>query len=95
LNDTLIVETDGTKLVVVKRTDIKIDSKIGRELALADNQVGRVNLDFDLAVVENLADDFKIELSQWGFIIDDEAVKKDDTKKNKMKCCPNCGHEWE
>lgn len=35
--DTIIVETTGDKLVVVKRTDVDLDSKQGREMALADN----------------------------------------------------------
>lgn len=42
-----VVETDGTELVVVQRTDLDIDSKQGRELAYADNRVGQVDLDWN------------------------------------------------
>ncbi len=38
-----VIETTGDKLVVVKRTDIDLDSTAGRELALADNQVSKAN----------------------------------------------------
>lgn len=66
IDDVIIVETDGTKVVAVKRTDIDLDSKQGRELALADNQVSQVNLRFDQDVVESLAADFNINLGEWG-----------------------------
>ena len=39
-----IIETQGDELVAVKRTDISLDSKEGRELALADNLTTQVNL---------------------------------------------------
>ena len=39
-----VIETTGDELVAVKRTDIDIDSKEGRELALADNRTAQINL---------------------------------------------------
>jgi hypothetical protein len=39
----VVVETDGTELVVVKRTDVLLDSPKGREMALADNMVSKAN----------------------------------------------------
>ena len=33
-----VVESDGTELIVVQRTDLDIDSKQGREMAYADNR---------------------------------------------------------
>ena len=42
-----VIESDGTELIAVKRTDISIDSKEGRELALADNLTTHVNLAWD------------------------------------------------
>jgi hypothetical protein len=41
LDDVQIVESDGTKIIAVKRTDIDLDSKQGREMALADNATAR------------------------------------------------------
>lgn len=52
LEDVLIIPTDGTKLVAVQRTDLDLDSKEGRMLAYADNQVGAVDLDFDPSQIE-------------------------------------------
>jgi hypothetical protein len=60
----IIVETTGNDIVAVKRTDIDIDSKAGRELAFADNATSKANLDWD----ENLLfDEFEqTQLSDWG-----------------------------
>ena len=43
-----VVQTDGKELVVVQRTDLELDSKEGRELALADNRVAETNLQLSL-----------------------------------------------
>lgn len=44
---TIIVETDGTELIVVKRTDLSIDDEKGRALALADNRTAEANLNWE------------------------------------------------
>ena len=53
LEDVIIVETTGDKLVAVKRTDIDLDSKEGREMALADNATSKVNIEWDEEVSKN------------------------------------------
>lgn len=55
IDDAVIVETDGTKLVVVKRTDIDLDTKQGREMALADNASVKVDLDWDTDALNSVA----------------------------------------
>ena len=66
LEDCIIVETTGDQLVVVKRTDIDLDSKMGRELALADNAVAHVNLDWDQESVQELSEQWDIKPEDWG-----------------------------
>lgn len=44
---TIVIETDGTELIVVKRTDLSIDDDKGRALALADNRTAEANLNWD------------------------------------------------
>ena len=66
LDDILIVETDGTKLVAVKRTDIDLDSQQGRKLALADNTVGRADLDLDTDLIAEVSADFDFDAEDWG-----------------------------
>lgn len=47
LEDVQVVESDGKKIIAVKRTDIDLDSKQGREMALADNATGAADLQWD------------------------------------------------
>jgi hypothetical protein len=52
LDDVIIVHTDGTKLVAVQRDDLDLEQdKAARELAYADNRVGQLDLDFDVALI--------------------------------------------
>ena len=52
LQDVVIVESDGTQLIAVKRTDIDLDSPQGREMALADNASAKANIVFDAELIE-------------------------------------------
>lgn len=65
IDDVIIVETDGTKMVAVKRTDVDLDTKQGREMALADNATGAANLEWNTAELESVADDFGIAPDDW------------------------------
>ena len=72
MDDVVVVQTDGTKLVVVQRTDLELDSPEGRELALADNMTALNGIDIDLDKVrESLGDDIA---KAWGM----EIVSPDD-----------------
>ncbi len=62
----LVVETDGDTLVVVKRKDVDLDTAEGRELALADNRVGEVNLSWDADVILDL-DAADVKVGDWFF----------------------------
>ena len=66
LDDVIIVETDGTKLVAVKRTDIDLDSAKGREMALADNATSDANLKFNTDLIMQEAQKFDFDPSDWG-----------------------------
>ena len=52
IEDVQIVETDGKKIIAVKRTDIDLDSTEGREMALADNASAKANIVMDAELVE-------------------------------------------
>lgn len=60
-----IVETTGDELVAVKRTDIDLDSKKGREMALADNAASRLNLAWDDVELANAAAEYNLEVDAW------------------------------
>ena len=58
-----IIETDGSELIAIKRTDLDTESKKRKELALADNSTSD-NVTWDLS---NLKSDFDLsELPEWG-----------------------------
>jgi site-specific DNA-methyltransferase (adenine-specific) len=66
--DTIVVETDGTKLVVVRRTDLDLDRDASaRALAFADNRAGELSLDWDAEVIEETIADGRIDLTEFGF----------------------------
>lgn len=67
-----VIETDGTELIAVKRTDIGLDSKEGRELALADNATTYSNLDWNIEELQQsiaIIDDFNV--SEWDVNVPD------------------------
>lgn len=74
MDDVIIVETDGTKLVAVKRTDVDLDTKKGREMALADNATVKVDLQWDTEELNAVADDFGIDTDEWDVEIDEMAL---------------------
>ena len=85
LDDVIIVETDGTKLVAVKRTDIDLDSAQGREMALADNATGKANLCFDTDLIMQEAEKFDFDPEDWGVDVDNGEDDKDEEKQDGKK----------
>ena len=66
MENILIVETTGDQLVVVKRTDIDIDTKQGREMAIADNASAKASISWDEDALVNLVNEFDVNLEAWG-----------------------------
>lgn len=65
LEDVLIVQTDGTRLVAVQRTDLDLETdERARQLAFADNRVTEVDLDFDPAALAASIDE-GVDLSDF------------------------------
>lgn len=66
---TRVIETDGTELVVVKRTDLRRDDDKRKLLALADNATSD-NVEWEDVVINA---DFGVEtLQDWGIVVDFE-----------------------
>lgn len=81
---TVEVETDGKTLVVVKRTDLDLETdNKARELAFADNRVAELDLDWDTEVLKTdldiLQSDFLDELWKTE-IINSDAQRGDEDK---------------
>lgn len=98
---TKIVETDGSELVVVKRTDLSPEDEKRKQLAVLDNATSDTS-EFD---IELLKEDFPIEtLQDWQIPaievsnIDIDSFFEDTGETNKKKktvICPHCGKEFE
>lgn len=102
LNKTKIVETTGDELVVVKRTDVDLNTKKGREMALADNATANADLEWDF---ENMMSELDTDtVAGWGVDLKFDNFNFDDVKDNsdrsvsdkvqKVKC-PDCGREFD
>lgn len=96
LEDMKIVETTGDKIVAVKRTDIELDSREGRGLAMADNATSSADLSWNKGNIEEVSERFNIEPGEWISDWNNSQVKTEDEDKTpKMITCPNCGEEFE
>ena len=80
-----IIETQGDELVAVKRTDLTIDSKEGRELALADNLTTQINLQWDEAELQSVAAQEGIDIPDWGLELEDLNISYEDEIERKSK----------
>ena len=97
-----VVKTDGTRLVVVQRTDLDLsngDSK-ARELAYADNRTSEVGLEWnaeqiaaDLGAGVDLGKMFrKDELDEILADLVGEETGEPETGEINETICPKCGH---
>ena len=55
--EVIIVETDGSQLVAVQRTDLDLKDPRARQLAIADNRTSEVSLGWDTEALKSLAGD--------------------------------------
>ena len=98
-----VIESDGTELIAVKRTDVEIDSKQGRELALADNLTTQINLSWDNAELDSVATEQGIDLGDWGMelpqteTIEELDAQEDDFDEEKDNVETRCqdGDLWQ
>ena len=65
LEDAIVVPSDGTKLVVVQRTDLDLNEAKARELSIADNRASEVSLTWSPEALVTALDTPNIELSPY------------------------------
>lgn len=78
IDKTIVVETTGNELVVVKRTDIKSNSKEFFKMALADNVVAQKNIVIDAEAVEAVAEAY--DLGEWAGEVERPVINKEQPK---------------
>ena len=91
-----IIETDGSELVVVKRTDLATDDEKRKQLAIMDNSTSDSS-EFDFELLNADFDDYT--LGEWGLelpaTIDVDGLfeeEKEQLINKKLLKCPVCGH---
>lgn len=65
-----VIDTNGTELVAVRRTDVTLDSKQGRDLALADNSTAAANLRWDEDAIKAAQEQWNVDAEGWGVKFD-------------------------
>lgn len=97
-----VIETDGTELIAVKRTDVSLDSMEGREMALADNATTILNMEWNKEELQYAAAMYEgFDLPEWGLDIPDLLPQKECEEDNfdpddqtiPTRCQP--GDVWE
>lgn len=91
-----VIETDGSELVVVKRTDLSTDDEKRKKLAVMDNSTSDTS-EFDL---ELLSVDFEVpDLKDMGIDVPDVEINNEEdlggeekAVNKKLLQCPCCGH---
>ena len=96
-----VVETDGTELIAVQRTDLSTDDEKRKGLAIMDNSTTDSSK-FDTSKLQN---DFSVpQLQEMGVPVFeatdldiDGFFKESEEKEKKPKTvtCPHCGEEFE
>lgn len=78
---TKIIETDGSELVVVKRTDLKTDDEKRKQLAIMDNSTSDSS-EFDLDMLQA---DFDVEqLQDWGLDVEFESLEEQEIIEDEV-----------
>ena len=80
--EALVIETDGTQPIIIKRTDIESDTKQFYEASILANTTSKKNIDFDIEVIESLGVEYDIDIQDLGVDIV-EYNNIDYSEKNK------------
>lgn len=88
MEDVEIVDTDGKKIIAVRRTDIKSGTDVFHQMALADNIVAMKNIVMDAEVVEAIVEEYPttkfwagvIQKEDKERVIDKDAANSTETK---------------
>lgn len=96
-----VIESDGTELIAVKRTDLATDDEKRKGLAIMDNSttdsskfdVSKLNNDFSVPELQEMG----VPVFEASEINPDEFFKETEQKEKKPKMvkCPHCGEEFE
>lgn len=78
----IIVETDGKRPVILKRTDINSNTEEFHRAAILANTVSKHNIDLDLNLIQEIAvEQFDIDIEELGVTVMPDELYDDDFKE--------------
>jgi hypothetical protein len=75
----IIVETDGTEPIIIKRTDIESNTKKFHEASILANTTAHKNFNLDIELIEDIAEEFDIDIEEVG--VDIETIEDKEHKE--------------
>lgn len=85
--DAIIIETDGTRPIILKRTDIKSNTEQFHRAALLANTVAKHNISLDPAIIEEVAvQEYGMDVEELGVFPEKE--KEDQEEESKLGIFP-------
>lgn len=86
ITDIIEVEATGKQLVVVKRTDLDINSEKGSKAKILDNTVSKHNYVEDAAVAEAICEEYNLDPETYG--LDEPGEEEESTTIKKLSIDP-------
>ena len=80
----IIVETDGKRPVILKRTDINSNTEEFHRAAILANTVSKHNIDLDLNLIQEIAvEQFDIDIEELGVTVMPDELYDDDFEEDR------------
>ena len=100
--EAIIIPSDGKSLIAVQRTDLDLErDPRARELAIADNRVAELDLDWDPATLEALSREINLtkfwtaeELEGLLARTPEGKIEEPEAPAPVLHVCPKCGHKF-
>ena len=83
IEDVIVIESGGDELIAVRRVDLDLDSRKGRELALADNMTSKVNMSLDYNEIRRCVDEVQLDTEAWGIKDIDKYIERQTAQEAK------------
>lgn len=83
IDDVIVVDSEGDELIAVRRIDLDLDSRKGRELALADNMTAKTNMDLDYNEIRRCVDELHMDTEAWGIKDIDKYIERQTAKERR------------
>jgi hypothetical protein len=97
----IVIETDGTEAIIIKRTDIESNTKKFHEASILANTTAHKNFNLDYDVIDEIVEEFDIDIDEVGVVdLENETPRKEqkdlsDEIKETFEVIVTCGNETE